>query len=161
MKKSLLLYLSLLLFATMGFVSCSNNEQEDTSSSIQLNDLPAQAQDFIKKYFRDEKITKIEKEDYTDVTIFTVYMADYQVMFNDQGIWQQVEANFGIEIPFGIMPEPIQQTLNERYSGFGVNEITRTGENYALVLTDNQGGNSIRLIFNQSGEILSESQDSE
>ena len=153
MKKTLLICLSFILIVC-SFSSCSDDEPKDNESSIEFNSLPSTAQEFIKKYFKNQNIVKIEKNEYASATIYSVYLDDVQIDFKEDGEWQQVDAHYGKTIPFTILPEPVQATLNERYPGFGVNQITREGQNFYVVLTNNQGGDSINLTFNQSGEII-------
>lgn len=155
---SFLIYLS--IFMVPLFISCSNDDEKEQETTIQLADLPQKAQTFISDYFKDSEINRIEEEMDGDVTVFIVaFKNGYEVTFNNEGDWVQVEAPFGQTIPGGIVPENVEQTLNERYNGYGVNEINDTGEGYHVVLTDMQGGNSIELEFNYSGEIVSDSTD--
>lgn len=158
MKKYYPFILSLLMLCSVSFVSCSDkDEPKEEQTSIKLTDLPMAAQQFINKYFRNQTIYRIDKDDLTYMIIYSVYFEDCEVTFNEDGEWQQVAGHYGVSIPFEILPEPIQATLNERYPGFGVNQVTRQGSEFVVVLTDNQGGDGLRLIFNQSGEIINQS----
>ena len=156
MKKYLSVFLILIL-CSVTFVSCSDkDEPKEESTLIKLGDLPATAQQFLNQYFWDKTIYKIDKMVYTDMIIYSVYFEDMQINFNEEGIWQQIYGHTGVAIPVVVLPEPIQVTLKERYNGFGVNQITREGQNFVVVLTNNQGEDGIRLTFNQSGEIISQ-----
>lgn len=136
-------------------VSCSGDENE-VEITVPSSELPERATNFLKEYFYDYPISKVEKESANGLIIYEVYLEEgYEVVFNSEGYWQQVDAPYGKTIPFEIIPEPIQQTLKDRFYGYGVIEINTSGQNYHLVLSDNQGGASIDLLFNQSGEILS------
>lgn len=157
MKKSLFLILSLVMTFSYGFVSCSDDNEKEVENIISVSDLPAKAQTFLTTYFRGYEVEKVQKETVNNTMV--VYEVEleggYSINFNSEGEWTQVEAPYGKNIPTGFIPEPILQTLDYQYHGYGITEINTTGQNYHLVLGNNQGGDSIELIFNQSGEIVS------
>lgn len=160
MKKSYFKLLSvfLLTFGVLSsIISCSNDNEKELESIIAFGELPSDAQKLINDYFGGkENISKIEKQTSDNLIIYVVETADgYEIVFNQTGEWQQIVAPYNKTVPSGLIPEPIMQTLSVQYHGYGINEINTTGQNYHIVLSDNQGGSSIELIFNQSGEILS------
>ena len=153
-----------ILLSSVLFFSCNGDgDPIEGESNITVKDLPQKAQDFLTNYFYGEEVKTVEKViiESSNLILYNVSVGEYSIVFNEGGYWQQVSASYGVAIPQGIIPEQIRATLNQRYPGFGVNQINTSGENYEVVLTDNQGGNSIRLTFNQSGEILNESQGAE
>ena len=155
MKKILPFALLLLLF--LPFISCFDDKENEIETLVTYNDLPAIAQKFLSDYFGGkDNVSKIEKDSEENVIFYEVDLKDgFEIVFNEAGYWQEIDAPYGSVIPTSILPEPIQQTLSERFHGYGVIEINTTGENYHLVLSDNQGGASLDLTFNQSGEIIS------
>lgn len=155
MKKTSLYYFLTLICLMAGImVSCSDNDTPNDESVLKFEDLPLDAQKFITKYFYDAEIKTIEQIEQDDLTLYEVALGDYNITFNESGEWQQIAASYGMAIPESVIPEQVLATLNERYPGFGVNMINKSGQNFIVVLTDNQGENSIRLTFNQSGEII-------
>lgn len=156
MKKSYLLWFPLFLLALCNLVSCSE-EGEGVENVIEYSQLPEEAKTFLDQYFYNIEVTKVTKETYSDMVIYQVNLDNgIAIDFNEDGIWTQVDAPFGKTIPTGFIPEPIMQSLNYNYNGYGINQINREGENYHIVLTNNQGGDSIDLIYNQSGEIINQ-----
>lgn len=146
--------LFVLFISLFGLWSCSDDTNE-VNNPIEYDELPDNAKAFLKKYFYGYEITGIGKETVKDIILFEVELDEgYKIEFNSEGDWLQVLAPYGKTIPTGFIPEPIMQTLDYQYHGFGINQINITGENYHLVLSNNQGGDSIELLFNQSGEIL-------
>lgn len=158
MKKTYLKLIAslLLLLGTTAFVACSNDDDiDETETVIGFNELPMAAQTFLNTHFKGIDAYKIEKVTQVNVVLYDVELVNgFGIVFNSSGEWQEVDAPDGQTVPMAIIPEPIQATLNEQYPGYGVVEINTTGQNYHVELSNNQGGSSIDLIFNQSGEII-------
>lgn len=155
MKKINFLPLSVLMMCLFLF-SCSSDDEKELETLIGFNDLPIISQTFLNQYFGGaDNVAKVEKDEEQQITLYEVDTKDgYELVFNSSGYWQEIDAPSGKTINPEILPEPIVATLNNQYHGYGVIEINTTGENYHLELSNNQGGGSIELIFNQSGEIL-------
>ena len=157
--KKYLLFSFILLAGLFSLGSCSDDKTDEIENIIPAEELPEKAQKFLYTYFHEYEIIKVEKETVQDLVIYDVELQDgYEVIFNAQGDWQEVDAPYGKTIPTGFIPEPILQTLNYSYNGYGIAEINTEGENYHIQLSNNQGGDSIELVFNQSGEIIYTSQ---
>lgn len=154
--KSTLIFL-VTLFAFL-VISCNDDygRSSESENIITYEDLPEKAREFLTEYFDGkDNVSQVEKETINDIIIFHVDLNDgYYIVFNAGGYWQEIDAPEGKTIPAAIIPQPIRQTLNERYFGYGVVVINTEGENYHIVLGNMQGGVSIDLLFNQSGEIL-------
>lgn len=162
MKKNLLKYLLIVIsfVGSTSLVSCSDDNKDETEYTIQINDLPIAAQDFLSLYFKGETAEKIEKEIDGNVTVFVVELSNgFEIVFNTEGEWQEVEAPYGMTVPTAIIPEQVAETLKQQYQGYGINEINTTGEGWKVELSDNQGGYGIDIWFNMSGEIIQTSQD--
>ena len=156
MKKFLLRFLAagLVLTSFTILFSCSDKD-EGVETIITEADLPSAAQAFLKKYFNGYEIIKVEKDVEGEMTLFEVELQDgYELVFNSAGEWTQVEAPYGKTIPTGFIPEQVLSTLNNRFQGYGINEINTTGEGYKVELSDNQGGASLDVFFDMSGEII-------
>lgn len=155
MKRFLNYNISFFLLA-LAMSSCSSNDDNEIKTLIDYDSLPSISQKFIEEYFGgQENVAKIEKDTDQNIVIYEVETKDgYELVFNTMGYWQEVDAPSGKTIPVSFLPEPIQQQLSYQYHGYGVVEVNTTGENYHLVLSNNQGGESIELLFNQSGEII-------
>lgn len=158
MKKIYIAFSLLAIFFTSlsFFSSCSNDNDDLPETSISVSDLPQAAQTFLQTYFPDYTVENIEMEKDGDIEVFDVELQDgYEVVFNSMGEWTEVDAPFGKTIPAGIVPDEIQNTLNQEYPGYGVTEINSTGQGYKVGLTNGQGGDGISLFFNMSGQIIS------
>ena len=156
MKKTYfrLLVGAFIILGSFSFVSCKDEEPTEIESVITVNDLPSAAQSFLKKYFSDYSVVKVEKDIEDNITIYDVTLQDgYVINFNSTGEWTQVEAPYGKTIPTGFIPQQVMATLDQRFPGYGINEINTTGQGYKVELSDNQGGASIDVFFDMSGEI--------
>lgn len=157
MKSKKILYYIISFLAVLSF-SCSeeNSKPNEGQTPVSYESLPGRAQDLIEDYFGGkENIDRIEKETIESVVVFEVYFKDgYEIIFNEEGYWQEIDAPEGQTIPTALIPQPIMQTLNSNFYGYGVVVINTQNENYHLVLSNNQGGESIELLMNQSGDIL-------
>lgn len=160
MKKKNILSLFLLAIITILGSCSSDKESGEIKNQITFDALPLQSQKFIKDYFQGERnVNTITKDMISTVIIYKVITVDgFEIIFNNRGYWQEIDAPSGSVIPMQILPEPIVQTLNYSYHGYGVVECNTEGENYHVVLSDDQGEDGIEIMFNQSGEILSTSQ---
>ena len=159
MKRTSFFSIALLLIS-MCLFSCNSDDEKEVETIVTYEELPERAQQFIKSYFNGEdNIDKIVKNEDGSVPIFEVDTKDgYEIVFNQMGFWQEIVAPAYKTIPVSILPEPIQQTLSYQYHGYGIIVVNTEGENYHIVLSNNQGGDSIGLTFNQSGEIVSTDQ---
>lgn len=157
MKKTYLklLTLSILLMGCLTFISCSGDDENEVETTITVNDLPASSQAFLKKYFPNYSVQKVEKDYEDNMIIYVVNLEEgYEVCFNESGDWTQVEAPYGKTVPTGFIPEQVMATLDQRFPGYGINEVNTTGEGYKVELSDNQGGAAIDIFFDMSGEII-------
>lgn len=158
MKKSLIFSIIVSVFTIFSFISCEN-ENNEVENTVDYSALPNVATKFLETYFGGkDNVNAIEKITVQGIDLFKVSTKDgYQLTFNSGGYWQEIDAPEGATVPMAVIPEAIQETLNYQYHGFGVVSINTAGENYHLVLSNNQGGTSIDLMFNQAGEIISTS----
>ena len=147
---------SIFLISALGFYSCSDENPSVPESDITIDQLPSVAQSFLKSYFPDVEAKNIVEMKEDEMVLYQVYLENgFEIVFNSEGYWQQVVAGNDMTVPNGIIPEQILQTLTNQYHGYGVVSINTEGQNYHVVLSNNQGGSSIDLVLNQSGEIIS------
>lgn len=145
---------SLLLIGSLPFVACSNDD-EGVENVITYDELPSAAKNFLSTYFSGVDVSKIEKETTGGVVIYEVELKNnYEIVFNMDGNWIEVDAPSGMTIPSGIAPEVIENYVNTNYPGYGINEINKTGMGYNVELTNGQGGSGLTLSFNEAGEVV-------
>ena len=149
MKKNYLklLLAGLLVFGGMNtFISCSD-ENEEVEYLISLNELPTKAQVFLNQFFPNEKASRVERQSIGKVIMYEVDLDNgFDIMFDSQGEWQQVEAPDGKYVPSGIAPSAVEEYVNKNYPDYGIEEINKTGNGYQVEI---QG---VTLEFNELGE---------
>ncbi|MCH5222780.1 MAG: PepSY-like domain-containing protein [Muribaculaceae bacterium] len=152
MKKNYLklLLVSLFLVGGLSLTSCSDKDDEELEQTITISQLPSQAQTFLNQYFADVKAKSIEKQYITTIVMYKVELVnDFEIMFNSEGVWQEVDAPDNKTIPTGIAPSAIEEYVNSNYPDYGINEINKTGEGYNVELIS-----GLEMAFNELGEFL-------
>lgn len=152
MKKNYMkLFLAgLMILAGFSFSSCNGDDDNEIENSVLIKDLPAEAQTFLNSFFPGIGLKKAEKQQIQTVVMYEVELENgFDIMFNSEGVWQEVDAPEGKTIPSGIAPQPIEEYVNQNYSDYGINEINKTGNGYNVEVN-----NGPELEFNQLGEFV-------
>ncbi|MCH5229036.1 MAG: PepSY-like domain-containing protein [Muribaculaceae bacterium] len=146
MKKFLQFIRPAIFIAILGltFASCSDDKDEP----IDFNQLPTISQNFIKTYFTNVEIVNIIYEKDKNNHEYEVDLENgFELTFNKEGDWTDVNAPNGQTIPDGIAPESIANYVSENYPDYGINEISKEKNGYDVELT-----NGLDLNFNLQGE---------
>lgn len=152
MKKTIkLLALSMMLLVGFSFYSCSDDKDEAIEEiNSSYDKLPAEAKKFITEFFSYTLVTKVDMIDDDGEILYEVDFEDgSEVVFNSEGIWQQVDAPEGKVIPDGIAPQAIVDYLNEYYADYGITEINKTGYGYNVELIT-----GLDLMFGPEGDFI-------
>lgn len=144
-------FLSLLCCLSFALFSCSEDKDDDIHNyNISYNDLPQAAKDFCTQYFSYTVVKQVQKIDDDGEDLYEVDFEDgSEVIFNVDGVWQEVDAPDGKTIPAGIALPAITDYLEEYYSGYGINEINKTGYGFNVELVTGLG-----LMFGPEGNFL-------
>lgn len=152
MKKinlSVVFPLSILLISLSLFCGCDSKEDEE-ETIITLSNLPSEARNFLNSYYKGIEVSKIEKDLDEGVVIYEVLLKNgHEVVFNEKGEWEQVDAPSGESIPTGFIPLSILEYLDENFAGYGINEINKTGYGYKVELIT-----ELDLMFNEIGQYI-------
>lgn len=144
MKKTFSI-LFIALFAALTW-SCS----DDDDTPVPPSDLPAAANTFISTYFSGDKIVKVNRDGSgANATYDVIFASGYEVEFNSQGAWVDVDAPMGMTIPSGIAPLAISDYVSLNYPTQGINEISVEYYGYDVELL-----NGIDLMFDQQGNFI-------
>lgn len=116
---------------------------------INKNQLPAQAQSFLKAHFDGVELTyaKLERD---------VFERSYEVMlangskieFSSKGNWEEIDCRYG-EVPAAIVPEPIKEFVAKNYAGEKIVAIERHRNEIEVRLS-----NRLELTFDKNLNII-------
>lgn len=118
-------------------------------TSITAQQLPATAQDFLKKHFTNQKTAYILKDAETFSTDYKVQLENgIEIEFDKKGNWEEVDGNKN-KIPFAILPKNIATYVTTNYKNTEVVKIEKGNWDYEVKLN-----NGLELKFNAKGEFL-------
>ena len=142
MKKILLTLVA--IFSVGVFAALADNDKV-----INKNQLPAQAQSFLKAHFDGVELTyaKLERD---------VFERSYEVMlangskieFSSKGNWEEIDCRYG-EVPAAIVPEPIKEFVAKNYAGEKIVAIERHRNEIEVRLS-----NRLELTFDKNLNII-------
>lgn len=126
MKKLFVLFVG--LFALISVVKA------DDDKAISVDQLPAQAKQFISQYFSSSKVAvaKMEK-DFFDKNYDVIFADGNMVEFNKEGIWKEVDCKYSI-VPAAIIPATIQTYVSSNYANAKIVKIDRDKRDYEVKL---------------------------
>lgn len=126
MKKLFVLFVG--LFALISVVKA------DDDKAISVDQLPAQAKQFISQYFSSSKVAvaKMEK-DFFDKNYDVIFADGNKVEFNKEGIWKEVDCKYSI-VPAVIIPATIQTYVSSNYANAKIVKIDRDKRDYEVKL---------------------------
>ena len=136
--KKLLLTLVVLLFSVSAFAG---------DMAIQPSQLPANAQDFIKKTFAGATIVGAQKD---NDSFEAMLNNGVKVEFLINGEWDSIESNS--VLPAGILPQAVESAANSQ--GSGIIKINKDFGYYEVKLQNN-----LELKIDMNGKILSREMD--
>ena len=125
-------------------VACANEDRP-----IQVEQLPAAAQKFIKAHFPDSKISYAKIDDELVYKEYEVMFADgSKVDFASNGEWTSVECK-GKAVPAGIVPQQIEAYVKQNYPDAHIRKIDRDRTDYEVSLS-----NRLELTFNKNFKLI-------
>lgn len=138
MKIRPLLPLVIFTLLAISFTSCDDDDYYDY-----YDQLPYEANNFIRQYYYYDDVIDIDIEGYGTATTYEVdFASGAQVYFDYYGNWYYVEAGWGDVIPSGIAPYNIENYVYNYFYPYGINSIYIRNWGYAVTLTD---GTSLRF----------------
>lgn len=142
MKKIMIIAASMLFLAAVPAIA-------DNDKPIQVNQLPAAAQEFINTYFPDQKVSFAKEErDFLEVSYEVMFTNTIKVEFSSNGEWKEVVCKYST-IPEGIVPDAITKYVNDNFPGVSVYGIERGRRDIDVDLT-----NGLELTFDMNYNII-------
>ena len=144
--KKIFALISMAALMLLSFSACSDDKDE----LISENALPHAAQTFISTYFPQDNVVKIVKDADKSQHTFEVYFSSgFEVEFDSDGNWIDVDAPAGQVVPQGIVPDAIASYVQEKYPSDPINEISRKAVGYETELAS-----GLDLHFDSDGNFL-------
>lgn len=131
------------LFAAV-FFACSDDS--DKESPVSFDQLPEQAQSFVKLFFSDSAVQSVETSGSGWDVNFT---NGTEIDFNSEGSWTSIDCGPGVTVPYDLVPVNIHTFVEQNYPSAGVVEISRTTSEYEIELS-----NGIDATFDLHGNFL-------
>jgi len=104
---------------------------------IDFKQLPAQSQQFIKKYFPEQPIAliKMEKE-FFDKSYEIIFTNGNKIEFDKKGTWKEIDCKY-TQLPMDVIPVQIQSYVARNYPDIQINKIEKESRNrYEVGLTN-------------------------
>ena len=132
----------LLILAAAVFALGTSTVSADNDRPISVSELPEKAQQFIRQYFPNEKVSfaKMERELF-DTTYEVIFTSSSKVEFLKNGDWKEVDCKYST-VPAAIIPQQIAQYVSQYYPDTSVVQIDRDKRDYEVKLT-----NGLELTF--------------
>lgn len=149
--KNNLLKTVVILSLMFGFMSCSNDDDNNNDTLIEFGELPTVTQNFINTHFPDADVLRIEEDntpangdDYYEVKLSNGFELD----FNADGEWTDIDGN-GNQVPDAIIPEAILTYTNANHSSNFIDGIEKKSYGYKIELN-----NDLDLKFDAEGTYI-------
>lgn len=140
MKKNTLVILTIIFSCISGFAF--------DKYTINRNDLPESAQQFLTTYFPKSKVGMIKTDNhFLKKTDYDVRLVNgTKIEFNNAGKWTSVECKTK-EVPEGIIPRAIKSYVKKNFPDVKIVKIEKTTTKYEIGLSDD-----VELTFNLLGQ---------
>lgn len=126
-KTFLFLMVALAFIASSAWAGTPSKESE----------LPKEAKTFIAKYFANDRILKVEKEDGRRGTEYEVdFVSGAELNFKSDGSWKEVKVKRGQAVPDAIVPDAILSFVKTNHKGKTIREISMKRGHYEVELSD-------------------------
>lgn len=131
------------------FTVCVISLRADNDKPIQVNQLPAVAQQFIKQHFANRKVAlaKVETE-FLSKKYEVVFADGDHINFDSKGNWEEIECKSS-SVPAVIVPAPIMDYIHENYPETTVKKIEKEHREYEVKLS-----NRVELSFDKKFNLV-------
>lgn len=141
MKKILFVFAAMMMFA--GIASADNDR------IVPYENLPAKAQEFVKKYFPSEKVSYVKEEaDFMELSYEVVFAQGTKVEFTGQGEWKEVDCRYST-LNEELVPEQIRAYVKQNFPDTKFVKIEKGYRDYEVKLT-----NRLELTFDMNFKLV-------
>lgn len=123
----------ILLFACL--FTLHSAVQADNDKPIQVNQLPQQAQQFIKQHFAGSQVAMSKVE--TDLfykTYDVIFTDGNKLEFDKKGAWTEVNCKYSV-VPLNVIPTAILKYVTAHYPKAKVTVLERDSKDYEVKLS--------------------------
>lgn len=107
----------------------------DDDKPIQVNQLPQQAQTFIKTYFANSKVAMAKMEtDWLDKSYDVIFTNGDKLEFDRKGAWTEVNCKYSV-VPAALVPAAIQKYVSASYPDAKILKIEKDKHDYEVKLS--------------------------
>lgn len=123
--------------------------QADDDKPIQVNQLPAKAQQFIKQHFSEKSIALAKEEsDFFEKSFNVIFTDGTKLEFDRKGNWEKVSCRQH-SVPQAIVPETIRTYVSTHYPQTRIVKVEREKSVLEVKLS-----NGTELKFNSRQELI-------
>ncbi|MBQ8223243.1 MAG: PepSY-like domain-containing protein [Bacteroidales bacterium] len=141
MKKNILTLAIILLFGANVFAQ---------NGMTKLEQLPAKAQEFVKTYFSDYKVSYVfADKEFADTEYKIRFENGTEIDFNAKGEWTDVSSKNNC-IPTGFILKDITNYVEMNHNGMCITDVEREFNRIKIELND-----SLEIEFNSKGKLIS------
>ena len=141
MKKNILALAIILLFGANVFAQ---------NGMTKLEQLPAKAQEFVKTYFSDYKVTYVFADrEFADTEYKIRFENGTEIDFNAKGEWTDISSKNDC-IPTAFILEEITDYVEMNHQGMCITDVEREFNRIKIELND-----SLEIEFNSKGKLIS------
>ena len=138
MKKSLFILMAFVLTMCMPVMA-------DNDRVITFDQLPAPAQELLKKHFA-EKVPLIITVDWDDYKV--IYQSGEKVEFDKKGNWKDLDCKVS-RVPVALIPEQIKANVKTTFPGAIIIKLDRDRRGYDVKLN-----NGMELEYNKKFQVV-------
>lgn len=141
MKKNILALAIILLFGANVFAQ---------NGMTKFEQLPAKAQEFVKTYFSDYKVSYVfADKEFADTEYKIRFENGTEIDFNAKGEWTDVSSKNNC-IPTGFILKDITNYVEMNHNGMCITDVEREFNRIKIELND-----SLEIEFNSKGKLIS------
>lgn len=135
--------------ALVCLVAFQLNAVADNDKPINVTQLPATAQQVLKKYFPSKKVALAKQETgLFDKAYDVVFNNGEKVEFDRRGNWTEIDCKSS-SVPAGLVPAKISQYVKSTYPGTKILQIEKDDNQYEVKLS-----NRLEITFNKNFQIV-------
>ena len=141
MKKILALFVCLFVISA---VACADDDRP-----IRFNQLPASAQEYVQKYFPQEKVALCKMEsDLFNKKYEVIFTSSIKLEFYKNGDWKEIDCKYSA-VPESVIPAAILRYVKANYPEYKIVKIEKDSRDYEAKLT-----NGIELKFDKKFNLI-------